>query len=241
MLGAVLAASSWQWPRWRLLLIFAPLIGIDLVFLTGNFLQIADGAWVPMVLSAFLFTVFMIWRNGRQQLRKALLAEAIPLDQIGALLEKAQRVPGTAVFLASTPKSVPTALLRNLEHNHIVHEHVVILNIEIARTPRQDPADRVKIEQIRPDVTLLRARFGYMETPDVSDALKHARARGLMLFAEDCSFFVGWHLVVPRTRTGYTGIKRRVFAWLQRRSTQASEFFRMPERRVIALVTQVEI
>jgi K+ transporter len=62
-----------------------------------------------------------------------------------------------------------------------------------------------------------------------------------MLFSDDCSFFVGWHLVVPRTRTGYTGIKRRGVAWLQRRSTQASEFFRMPERRVIALVTQVEI
>ena len=241
ILGLVLAASGWKWPMWRLVLVFLPLTLIDLTFLFGNLTKFADGAWVPIVLSALLFAVFMIWRNGRQQLRKALLAEAIPLDQIGKLLDGAQRVPGTAVFLASTPKSVPTALLRNLEHNHIVHEHVVILNIEIARTPRQDPADRVKIEQIRPDVTLLKARFGYMETPDVSDALKHARARGLMLFSEDCSFFVGWHLVVPRTRTGYTGIKRRVFAWLQRRSTQASEFFRMPERRVIALVTQVEI
>ena len=241
VLGSVLAASSWKWPRWRLILVFVPLACIDFTFLFGNLAKIADGAWVPIVLSGFLFTIFMIWRNGRQQLRKALLAEALPIDQIGTLLDKAQRVPGTAVFLASTAKSVPTALLRNLEHNHIVHEHVVILNIEIARSPRQDPADRVKIEQIRPDVTLLKARFGYMETPDVSDALKHARARGLMLFSEDCSFFVGWHLVVPRTRTGYTGIKRRVFAWLQRRSTQASEFFRMPERRVIALVTQVEI
>ena len=241
ILGLVLAASGWKWPRWRLAVVFLPLTCIDLIFLFGNLTKIADGAWVPIVLSGLLFSIFMIWRNGRQQLRKALLAEAIPLEQIGTLLDKAQRVPGTAVFLASTAKSVPTALLRNLEHNHIVHEHVVILNIEIARTPRQDPADRVKIEQIRPDVTLLKARFGYMETPDVSDALKHARARGLMLFAEDCSFFVGWHLVVPRTRTGYTGIKRRVFAWLQRRSTQASEFFRMPERRVIALVTQVEI
>ena len=240
-LGCILAATAWKWPRWRLIVAFVPFGLIDLSFVIGNLAKIAEGAWVPILLSSILFTVFMIWRGGRQQLRKALAAEAIPIEQIGTLLDGARRVPGTAVFLASSAKTVPTALLRNLEHNHIVHEQVVILNLEIARTPRQDPADRVRIEQIRPDVTVLKARFGYMETPDVSEALKQARSRGLKLFVDDCSFFVGWHLVVPRSRAGYTGVKRRIFAWLQRRSTQASEFFRMPERRVIALVTQVEI
>jgi KUP system potassium uptake protein len=241
ILGCFIATVEWNWSRFRLAIVFLPLLLVDLCFLFGNLTKIAQGAWVPILLSAILFAVFMIWRGGRQQLRKALAAEAIPIEQIGTLLDGARRVPGTAVFLASSAKTVPTALLRNLEHNHIVHEHVVILNLEIARTPRQDPTDRVRIEQIRPDVTVLKARFGYMETPDVSEALKQARSRGLKLFVDDCSFFVGWHLVVPRSRAGYTGVKRRIFAWLQRRSTQASEFFRMPERRVIALVTQVEI
>ena len=241
VLACFLAATEWRWSKLRLALVFLPLSMIDLVFLAGNLTKIVDGAWVPILLSTILFSVFMIWRNGRLQLRKALAAEAIPIQQMGELLKNARRVPGTAVFLTSSTKYVPSALLRNLEHNHIVHEHVVILNLEIARTPRQDPADRVRIEQLLPDVTVLRARFGYMETPDVTEALKQARSRGLKLFVDDCSFFVGWHLVVPRTRAGYVGIKRRVFAWLQRRSTQASEFFRMPERRVIALVTQVEI
>ena len=241
ILGCFLAATAWKWPRWRLVLVFLPLSLIDMTFLAANLAKIAEGAWVPILLSSFLFVVFMIWRNGRVQLRKALAAEAIPLDKLGALIQDARRVPGTAVFLTSSTKYVPTALLRNLEHNHIVHEQVVILNLEIARTPRQDPADRVRIEHLLPDVTILRARFGYMETPDVSEALKQARGRGLKLFVDDCSFFVGWHLVVPRTRGGYRGVRGRIFAWLQRRSTQASEFFRMPERRVISLVTQVEI
>ncbi len=241
VLGCILAATAWNWPRWRVVLTFLPLAVIDSAFLIGNFAKIAEGAWVPMVLSAILFAVFMIWRGGRQQLRKALAAEAIPMEKIGELLEGVTRVPGTAVFLASSAKYVPSALLRNLEHNHIVHEHVVILNLEIARTPRQDPADRVKIDHITSEISVLRARFGYMETPDVSEALKQARSRGLKLFVDDCSFFVGWHRVLPRTRVGYVGLKQRIFAWLQGRSTQASEFFRMPERRVIALVTQVEI
>jgi KUP system potassium uptake protein len=241
ILGSFIATVEWRWSRFRLGIVFLPLLVVDLCFLCGNLTKIAQGAWVPILLSTILFTIFMIWRGGRLQLRKALSAEAIAIERIGELLDGARRVPGTAVFLASSAKTVPTALLRNLEHNHIVHEQVVILNLEIARTPRQDPTDRVRIERIRPDVTVLKARFGYMETPDVSEALKQARSRGLKLFVDDCSFFVGWHLVVPRSRAGYTGVKRRIFAWLQRRSTQASEFFRMPERRVIALVTQVEI
>ena len=113
--------------------------------------------------------------------------------------------------------------------------------IEFVRSPRQDPADRVRIEQPQPGVYVVAARFGFMETPDVNEALKQCRGRGLKLFAQDCSFFLGWHLVLPRPRSGYEGLRRRGFAWMQRRSTQASEFFRMPERRVVVLATQVEL
>jgi len=132
-------------------------------------------------------------------------------------------------------------LLRNLEHNHVVHERLVFLNMEIVRTPRQDPSDRVRIDTLQENVYLVTARFGFMETPDVSAALKQCRVRGLKLFGQDCSFFLGWHLVRPRPRGGYEGLRRRLFAWMQRRSTQAVEFFRMPDKRVIVLATQVEL
>ena len=144
-------------------------------------------------------------------------------------------------FLVSEPRFVPTAFLRNLEHNHVAHEHIVFLNMEFVRTPRQDPNDRVRIEALQDDVLVVTARFGFMETPDVSAALKQCRVRGLKLFGQDCSFFLGWHLVRPRPRGGYEGMRRRLFAWMQRRSTQAAEFFRMPEKRVIVLATQVEL
>jgi KUP system potassium uptake protein len=145
------------------------------------------------------------------------------------------------VFLVSEPRFVPTALLRSLEHYHVVHERVVFLNMEFARTPRQDPTDRVRIDTLLENVFLVTARFGFMETPDVSAALKQCRVRGLKLFGQDCSFFLGWHLVRSRPRGGYEGMRRRMFAWMQRRSTQAVEFFRMPDKRVIILATEVEL
>ncbi len=241
LLGMQLAATQWRWPGWRVVMVFAPLMLVDLVYLAGNMTKFAEGAWVPLSLALVLFAIFMTWRSGRRLLRNALRAVSVPLTELPALLADIPRVHGTAVFLASDPKQVPTAMLRNLEHNRVAHERIVLMNIEIAGAPRQDPTDRVRIEQLAPEIYIVTARFGFMETPDVNEALKQCRARGLKLFAQDCSFFLGWHLVVPRPRGGYEGMHRRVFAWMQRRSTQAMEFFRMPERRVIVLATQIEL
>jgi KUP system potassium uptake protein len=135
---------------------------------------------------------------------------------------------------------VPTALLRNLEHNRVCHERIVILHLEIHRTPRQDVVSRSYPEEIFPGVHLVHARFGFMETPDVRIALAGAARKGLRI-DEDCTFFLGWHLVRARARGGLTGLKMRLFAYMQRRSAQAAEFFRMPTRRVVVLATEVEI
>ncbi len=241
LLGMQLAHSQWQWRPQFIALVFGPLMCVDLVFVIGNLSKFMDGAWVPLTLAVLLFSVFMIWRSGRRLLRAALRSMAVPLTELPRMLEGLPRVPGTAVFLASDPRYVPTAMLRNIEHNHVAHQRIVLLNMEITRSPRHDPAGRVLINQILPDVYEVTARFGFMERPDVSEALKQCRVRGLKLFAQDSSFFLGWHLVMPRPRGGYEGLRRRLFAWMQRRSNQAVEFFRMPERNVIVLATQVEL
>ena len=241
ILGIVLAASRWAWPNWKVLLAFGPLLIIDLAYSVANLAKFAQGAWVPLLFATLLYGVFMTWRSGRRLLRTALREVAVPLNELPQLLAAATRVPGTAVFLVSEPHYVPTAFLRNLEHNHVAHQRIVFLNMEFVRTPRQDPEDRVRIDILQEGVFRVTARFGFMETPDVSVALQQCRVRGLGLFGLDCSFFLGWHLVRPRPRSGYEGLRRRFFAWMQRRSTQAVDFFRMPDRRVIVLATQVEL
>ena len=241
ILGIVLASSRWSWPKWKVLLVFGPLLVIDLMYSVANLAKFAQGAWVPLLFATLLYGVFMTWRSGRRLLRAALREVAVPLKDLPQLLAAATRVPGTAVFLVSEPNYVPTAFLRNLEHNHVAHQRIVFLNMEFVRTPRQDPEDRVRIDTLQEGVFKVTARFGFMETPDVSVALQQCRVRGLGLFGLDCSFFLGWHLVRPRPRSGYEGLRRRLFAWMQRRSTQAVDFFLMPDRRVIILATQVEL
>jgi KUP system potassium uptake protein len=241
ILGGFVAATQWHWSRWTVAAVFMPLLAVDSVFVAGNMTKLATGGWIPLMLGALLYFVFWTWRSGRLELRAALAKMAVPRKDLAKLIDGAIRVPGTAVFLASDPDLVPSALIRNVEHNRVVHERVIILNIEIAHTPRQDPVRRVDIEEALPGVYEITARFGFMETPDVAQAMKSCRTRGMRVFSEDSSFFVGRHLVRARPLPGWKGLQRRFFAAMQSHSTQAAEFFRMPYKGVIVLNTAVEI
>jgi KUP system potassium uptake protein len=241
LLGAVVARTAWQWSTPRIAAGFGLFLVVDLAFLAGNATKILSGGWVPLALAALMFAGFITWRDGRAKLRHALRARAVPWTALPSLLAQATRVPGTAVFLVSQSGFVPTALLRNLEHNHVCHDRIVILNLEILRTPRQDRASRAWVEELTPEVHAVHARFGFMETPDVTEALRGARQRGLRIDDVNCTYFLGWHLVRARPRAGLAGFKSQVFAYLQRRSAQAAEFFRMPTKRVVVLATEIDI
>ena len=241
LLGALVAKSIWGWAWWRVGTLFGLMLLIDIAFLSGNLTKVDDGGWVPLALAGVMFSLFVTWRDGRQKLRSELESRAVPDKKLPELIEKTTRVPGTSVFLVSQSGYVPTALLRNIEHNKVHHEQIVILHIEIQRIPRVDPVSRVLVVELYKGVYDVRARFGFMETPDVGEALRSARRQGLNVFAEDSSFFLGWHLVRARPRPGLAGLKTRAFAFLQRRSAQAAEFFRMPTRGVVVLATDIEI
>jgi KUP system potassium uptake protein len=240
LLGAVVAVTKWNWSLWRVALVFGAFLLVDIAFVAGNATKIPHGGWVPLTIAAVMYFIFTTWRDGRTALRAELGRRAVKLDALPQLLQSATRVPGTAVFLVSNAGYVPTALLRNLEHNRVCHQRVVMLNLEIVRTPRYT-GPRAWMEMVLPDVYAVRARFGFMETPDVTEALRSARQRGLRV-DDELSFFLGWHLVRARPRESLlANLKFRLFAYMQRRSAQAAEFFRMPTHGVMVLATDIEL
>jgi KUP system potassium uptake protein len=240
VLGAIVALVHWKWPLWRVIALFSLFLLVDIAFVMGNATKVPNGGWVPLVIAAGLFFIFTTWRDGRMKLRAELARRAVRLEELPAMLAQCTRVPGTAVFLVSNAGYIPTALLRNLEHNHVCHERIVMLNMEIVRSPRYTGM-RAWVETLQPDVHAVRARFGFMETPDVSEALRCARQRGLRHVDQKVTFFLGWHLVRARPRAGLADLKFRLFAYMQRRSAQAAEFFRMPTHGVIVLATDIEL
>ena len=211
ILGAFVAATQWSWPKWTVATLFGLLLIMDCVFLAGNLTKIdrrrLDSADARR---AVVRRVLDLAQRAHASCAPRCRRWPCRARACAKLLAGCTRVPGTGVFLASDPGLVPSALIRNIEHNRVVHERIMILNIEIARTPRQDPVPRVRIEEILPGVYAVTARFGFMETPDVGEALKACRTRGLRVFTEDSSFFVGQHVVRARPLPGCAGIAAAV-------------------------------
>ena len=145
LLGALVAGSLWNWPVWRVAALFGLMLLVDLAFVAGNATKIASGGWVPLALAGVMFAMFITWRDGRLRLRAELeAARGARSSGCPSCCSPAAKVPGTAVFLVSQSGFVPTALLRNLEHNKVHHEQIVILHVEIQRVPRTDPLCRVR-------------------------------------------------------------------------------------------------
>jgi KUP system potassium uptake protein len=241
LLALVVARLGWGWSWLRVIGLFGLFILVDLAFLAGNMSKIATGGWIPLLLAAMMYALFVVWRDGRRRLRDELVRRAVPLKNLRDALGVTVRVPGTAVYLVSQPGYVPTAMLRNLEHNRVAHRQVVILNLSVKPEPRIANHERVKMTEEFPGVISVEAAFGFMETLSVAEALRAACAHGLQIDEAGVSYFVGWHLVKAPVTGGISGLKGRAFAYLQRRSTQAAEFFHMPGERVVILATDIAL
>ena len=151
------------------------------------------------------------------------------------------RVPGTAVFLTSTPQSAPTALLHSLKHYKVLHEKNVILTIETADAPRVDPEERVRIEQVGETFSRVVLRFGFMEVPNVPRTLAVARRLGFTFDIMSTSFFLSRRLLKPAVQSGMPRWQDQLFIMLTRVANDASDYFQIPTGRVVEVGTQVTI
>ncbi|MDP2324326.1 MAG: KUP/HAK/KT family potassium transporter [Gammaproteobacteria bacterium] len=241
LLAGVLARIEWQWSWFLVALVFGAFFLVDTVFVLGNLGKFAEGAWAPLAMATGLFLVFTVWHDGRERLAAQLDATAVSLRELPGLLTGTSKVSGTAMFLASRPDSVPSAFLRNLEHNRVLHENVVFLHIDFRRVPKVDPDLRLSIDTLQPSIYSVRAHYGFMEDPDVPEIIQQCHRQGLRIFSRSYSLFLGQHVVMPLEQRRAKRWQRHFFAWLQRRSVGAAEFFGMPLRRVVILSTVVEI
>ncbi len=130
--------KCWRWRPATAALVIAPFLAIDLVFLMANMLKIVEGGWMPLAVGAALMAVMLTWRRGTRILAEKARKDEVRLAEFIEMLAKStpERVKGVAVFLTGQPDSTPSALLHNLKHNKILHEHNVIMNVVTEDTPR---------------------------------------------------------------------------------------------------------
>jgi len=244
LLLALFARAMWPKARIWVLPVCAVVLVIDIGFLVANGVKFFHGAWFPVVLGIVVFTLLRTWRRGRELLHAEVRKEGIQIDSFlpGLMLAPPLRVPGTAIFMTADKGVVPHALMHNLKHNKVLHERNVFLTVETLPVPYAPREKRLKIEPIGDDFYRVLIRYGFMETPDVPQALMGSCDRGGIYFDPmDTTYFASRETIVASAHRGMPIWRDKLFAVMHRNAAPATGFFRIPGNRLVELGAQVEI
>lgn len=243
LLGFFVFWKLWRLKVWQAALLVAPFVVIDSVFFSANLLKVTEGAWLPLLFGATVVMIVLTWRRGTGILLNKTRRAEVPIDTLLRNLEKRppHMVSGTAVFLTSDPDFAPTALLHNLKHNKVLHEHNVILTIVTGDTPRVPDTERVQFTPLSEHFARVTLKFGYMDTPNVPKALAIARKHGWQFDIMSTSFFLSRRTLRPSAQSGMPTWQDHLFIALARSASDATDFFQIPTGRVVEVGTQVTV
>jgi KUP system potassium uptake protein len=243
-----LVRRRWGRPLWLVAAGAGGFLTVDLLFLGANLTKLTHGAWLPLLIGVIVFTIFTTWQRGRALVTKRRAREEGPLrafiDEIHKRRPPLIRVPGTAVFLHHRTTTTPLAMRANVEQNHILHEHVVILSIETRHVPHVAEADRLAIDDLgdsEDGITHIGARFGYMDRPNVPSVMRLAVAAGLECPLDEASYFLSTIDLHIGKGAGMSRWRKHLFLATSRITADAAEYFGLPRHRTVIMGSRIDI
>lgn len=242
VLALLYAATARLLPAPLAVLLALPIAAIEGVFLASNLTKFFDGGFVPVIIAMVLGGLMLIWWRGTQLMLRLVHASAVRLTGFLRAMEgsSVNRVAGTAFFLTPDTDVVPSALLHNLKHNRVLHDQTVFLTVETLRVPYATAEERVTLTSLGGAFQRLILRFGFMETPNVSRAMTHARRAGLKFDVMSTSVFLGRRRPVP-TGTGLELMLDRIYASLSRLAADPTDYYHLPRDRIVELGERIAI
>ncbi len=243
VLFMVVALRRFAWRPWKVALMGAGFLVVDLAFWGGNLPKIPHGGWFPLVVAGTMFVVMTTWKAGRRLLAARMDSRLIPIDSFLDSLRNSMpaRVPGTAVFLNSAPEGTPVALLHNLKHNRVLHERVVLLTVVIHEIPFVDDADRFEITDLGDNIYRVLLHYGFAGDSDIPAALAQCEVGGRKFKTMETSYFLSREQLIISSKRGLSRWRKHLFALTARNSVGALSFFGLPPNRVVELGIQLEL
>jgi KUP system potassium uptake protein len=251
ILFLAVARSLWKASRRVIALGAVVFLTIEGTFFAANLTKIPHGGWLPLLIALIMFTVLSTWRKGSEIVRINRTCQEGSLDAFVAGLDARvpplTRVPGTGVFLNTHPLSTPLALRANVEHNHVLHESIVIITIERERVPHVDDQSRVSSDDLGDPgdgITRITAHFGFQDDTDVPAVLRLADRQKLL--EGDCdlgqaTYFLSQITIVASGSGGMSRWRTRLFLALAHNASDPVEYFRLPDHGTLAVGERIEL
>ena len=244
------ARTRWAWPLWVVLGGGGVLLLVDLMFFAANLTKLVHGAWLPLLIAIVAYVVMTTWQRGREIVTEAREKAEGPVrgfveslrDRKPALV----RTPGTAVFLNRGKRTTPLAMRANVEHNHALAKHAVIVWLVTEPVPRVPDSDRITVDDLgysRDGIFHVVARFGYMERPNVPRALgliDPAQTEG-PISVDKASFFLSQLELCAGSKPTMPAWRKRLFIATSYITADAAGYFGLPLDRTVMIGSRIEI
>ena len=239
----IVTRRMWHWSWLQVVAFGLVFLTIDLAFFVSSLTKIVHGGWFPLALGVCVFTLMSTWKRGRGLVRSSMEEQGIALQSFldSLALSPPHKVPGTAVFLSAHSNQVPHALLHNLKHNKVLHASNVILTVETLDAAYADPAERFEMRELGNDFYQLRLRYGFAEEPNVPETLVEMDLPACRFNMMETTFFASRESLVAAEHAGMQLWRDKIFAFMARNASPATDFFRIPGNRLVELGTKVEI
>jgi KUP system potassium uptake protein len=236
--------KTWKWALSRAVPLLVLFLAVDIPFLYANLGKFHDGGWVPILIGAGMLTIMIIWNRGRTLIaykyRLRFPSKESARERVDARLSA--RVPGTAVFMASSADLLPPVLVHHVERSRALQQTVVLLTIKIASEPVVDSGSRYTVSHLDDGFYRIVMYFGFMEELKVLPVLEKAVREAKIPFGDrDVTYYLGRENFVA-SRKGHMGaLAESIFSFLQKNAVTADRFFGLPHRHVVEIGTQMDL
>lgn len=236
--------QRWNWPVARALPLLVLFLALDVPFLAANLGKFTEGGWVPVLIGAAILSIMVLWNRGRTLIaykyRLRFPSKESARERVDARL--AARVPGTAVFMASSADMLPPVLVHHVERSRALQQTVVLLTIQIAGDPVVPQDQRYTVTHLEDGFHRVVIQFGFMEEPNVPPVLEEAVTAYRIPFPDrEVTYYLGRENFVASSRGHMGAVAETIFAFLQKNAVPADRFFGLPHRHVVEIGTQMDL
>jgi KUP system potassium uptake protein len=260
ILFAIVMRRLWNWSKWKVGIITALFLTVDLAFVCANMLKVPNGGWLPLLVAAGVYLLMSTWKKGRVRLSHIVRENTLPIELFLQDIRRRQphRVTGTAVFMTSDADGAPPVLLHHLKHNKVLHQKVMLMSVHTEEIPQVAQRERVRCSELGEGFYQVLVHYGFMETPDVPDvlrALSQADDNGkpVQVKLADTTFYLGREtlIAIPSSkRAKVDGARpegrrmgrwrKKLFILMTRNAQSATAYFGIPPNRVVELGAQIQ-
>jgi KUP system potassium uptake protein len=235
--------ERWQWPLPLVILVIGFFLIVDLAFLGANLVKIPEGGWLPLVIAVLIFTVMTTWKRGSNIVFELEQDLELSLEEFLKRMAKDRPVrrPGLAIFLNANPKSTPSALMANLKYNGVLHEQVILVTVTTEDVAHVSENERVTVEPLGQNFYRVIIHYGFMEEPNVPEALAGLDVPDLTTDPRYAPYFVNRTRTIATEKPGMALWREHLYTLMRQNAASATDFFCLPATQVFEIGTSLEI